>query len=47
MNNPDALVPVMCWCGRKMVQVPKDLVGYTTNECGRKGCGEDSDAQDR
>ena len=33
LPGPDGLVPVACWCGRKVVRVAPDQVGLVGAEC--------------
>lgn len=37
---PSGYLWVACWCSTAVVAVPRELVGRTTYECGRKQCGE-------
>lgn len=34
----DGLVRVNCWCERKMIWLPIELVGVTTEVCGHRRC---------
>lgn len=37
-SAPNGTMRVMCWCKANIVHVPVELVGRTTESCGKESC---------